>query len=117
MHDGTVEICECIGGIKGYGLIHVSYPGIIIPFRCIEPSSTDISFRLETVKGNGLVVVRKSLCRIFKEEVAGSPVEIRGRVIGLFPYIPVKIAHRFSELLREKIGHSPAEIQAIITGP
>ena len=80
--------------------------------RRIKPPPADKALRLETVQRNGLVVVGQCLGGILKEQPARSPVQIRRRVLGLFPDVLVEVFHSLVELLREEIRHSTAIVKA-----
>ena len=83
---------------------------------CIKATPPDISFWIEPVKLDGLVVIIDSLEGIAEEKIACASVEICGRVLRLFPYVSVEILDGLVELLGKEICHSTAEIQADISG-
>ena len=83
--------------------------------RRIEPSPADKALRLETVQRDGFVVVGQCLGGILKEQSARSPVQIRRRVLGLFPDVLVEVFHSLVELLRKEIRHATAIVKANVT--
>ena len=80
----------------------------------IQTASPYISFRVETVELNGLVIVADGLEGISEEKVARSPVQIGGRILRLPPYVPVEILDRIVELLGKEICDTAAEVQSRI---
>ncbi len=57
MHQCPVEICESIGCIKTYRLVHVSYGGAVIFHRGMQTPPAHIPLRVETVQLDGLVII------------------------------------------------------------
>ena len=110
----AVEICERVVGLEFYGLVVVLYGEVEFPLRCEDPCPSDISFRIEPVQFDGLVVVVECLCRVPEVEIAGSAVQVCIALARLLADEHIEVLDGLVELLREEIGHSPAEIEVIV---
>ena len=93
------------------GLVHIADGLVIFLALGIETAAAYVSLGLETVELYGLVVVIYRLGGVTEEEIAGSPVQICGRILRLLADVSVEIRHGIFEALRQEVCHSPAEIQ------
>ena len=103
--------------IKVYGLVEVCERGIVLLPGSLQPAAADVALGFKAVYLDGVVVVFQGLCGVSKEKVGRTPVQVGCRVLGLFPYILVKVLHGALELAAQEVGDAPCEVQAVGPGP